>query len=363
MRIDRPENAVVLITTLGSDAPSQGTGVCISGDSECCWILTCGHVVKGQRLRDLRVNAHPVLEVRDGLPHGLDLALLKVTGLGPLTQLIDSRRKTTEKSAQYFGYSRLFRTDYIRERIDVVLGDEPMLQNSAAKAGVYARRFTVASDRSIGAGHSGSPIVDEDGGIIGIVVYRLESLDEAPDEGLAISLPRAVRLWPELGQMLGVDAGTESAPPKPKARKKVRRPRFRLPDPPFPAKPVDHEDLNAGRFGGKSQINGHKLTPELDISAVSQGVFVFDAVLETNQNVEGPVKFYLHSSFDPSTFVVSAFADDIGPPGKRRFTLREVVSYGVFTVGCQFIDQDGEPVRLEYNLKDLPALPPRFRSR
>lgn len=364
-----PDHAVVLVTITHSDAPSQGTGVVVAAEGNARWVLTCEHVIGAiTDAQYFRVNGHAVMEVRRATEKfGLDLALLKVADLAVEPAAIGSFAVDSPiNDAEYYGYSRLFRSDYLRECIQIDVGEELVLQNSSARSGVYAHRFTTRS-RSVEPGHSGSPVFNDKKKVSALVVYRLSAPSaKGKSEGLAISLGFASRHWPDLGQLLGITAASSFAQGV-DVSASSRTEQGPVPLVPLPPPPPDlyrvgaspDDDLIAGKFGGLSNRDGYVFSGRLHRESLSKNFFAFDLVLTPppGERPVSAVRFFLHHTFDPPSFIVHK------PDEEGKYVLRELLSYGVFAAGCQFCDAPDSEMLLEYNVASLPGLPEHFTRR
>lgn len=115
------------------------------------------------------------------------------------------------------------------------------------------------------------------------------------------------------------------------------------------------DDPQKGRFGGKDEANGRRLTAEVVPLSEGEGD-VFKVLLKVvstdNQNpLTSPVKFFLHDTFNPDTICV------VPRQGVAQLDLRAV---GAFTVGAI---TDGGNTSLELDLEFLEGAPEKFRAR
>lgn len=125
--------------------------------------------------------------------------------------------------------------------------------------------------------------------------------------------------------------------------------------PPAPG-PIRHaDDLQKGRWGGKSQRDGRSL--EVVLKELEHGAFHFDASVTSvdGSTLAGPVLFHLHDTFNPSVIHVAEIREG------TRAVLEDVSSYGIFTIGAQVKSATGSWIGLEWDLTHLPGLPERFR--
>jgi len=116
------------------------------------------------------------------------------------------------------------------------------------------------------------------------------------------------------------------------------------------------DDPQKGRFGGRSENNGRKLSAT--VTAAQDDWFKIILWVEStdpNRPLNSEVVFYLHDSFRPSVFTI--------PPqdfknGKAEDD--EILAWGAFTVGA--VTDNGQTL-LELDLAELPDAPKTFRER
>ena len=117
------------------------------------------------------------------------------------------------------------------------------------------------------------------------------------------------------------------------------------------------EDPQKGRFGGKSEVNGRKLSAEVKESNIPNFYRVILTVESTSGNapLNTDVIFYIHDSFNPSVFTYKP-SEFIG--GKAIED--DILSYGAFTVG---VITDNGKTMLELDLSEDKKFPKQFRER
>ena len=115
--------------------------------------------------------------------------------------------------------------------------------------------------------------------------------------------------------------------------------------------PVDPDDPQKGRWGGKNRLNGRELTAA--VTKVSKNWFDVTLTVKTvrGKPLTGPVTFHLHPSFSNGVQTVEADA------GAATITLQ---TWGAFTVGA--VMEDGNTA-LELDLAELKDAPNEFRER
>lgn len=120
--------------------------------------------------------------------------------------------------------------------------------------------------------------------------------------------------------------------------------------------PTVDDDPQSGRFGGKPEANARRLDAKVSGSrGENSELFRIDLKVtstDPNKPLAGPVKFFLHDTFDPDTYVVVAV--------NNVATLEDVVAWGAFTVGVMC---DGGQTKLELDLATIPDAPTKFRAR
>jgi S1-C subfamily serine protease len=154
---------VVRIEATGCERPQprHGVGTVVAEGV----VLAAAHVVEGG-LRDLLVDGSPAAVV--GLDGDTDLALLAV--IGPLPSA-PSWRVTPRPDVGPGPVSIITPDGAIAARLNRTL----TLQVEDVSAGTTSRRETLELDLVVEPGTSGSPVVDADGSVIGVVVLARAS--------------------------------------------------------------------------------------------------------------------------------------------------------------------------------------------
>jgi len=119
---------------------------------------------------------------------------------------------------------------------------------------------------------------------------------------------------------------------------------------PTSSPPIDPEDPQKGRWGGRSSESGRSLSAS--VRAVNDAWF--EVVLEVSGStppLTGPVEFHLHPTFSPSVQRVES---------ESNRAVLHVGAWGAFTVGAT---ADEGRTRLELDLAQLPEAPTKFRER
>jgi hypothetical protein len=115
--------------------------------------------------------------------------------------------------------------------------------------------------------------------------------------------------------------------------------------------PVDADDPQKGRWGGKKRHNGRELAGT--VSSVSKNWFDVTLTVKTvrGKPLTGPVSFHLHPSFSEEVQTVAA---------KEGVATIAIQAWGAFTVGA--VMDDGKTT-LELDLAELRDAPKEFRER
>lgn len=119
------------------------------------------------------------------------------------------------------------------------------------------------------------------------------------------------------------------------------------------AKASSLDDPQRGRFGGKAEANGRRLSAHVKASSEDPDWFEIDVWVESTGGtpLTGEVVFHLHDTFIPAVLSTTA---------KSNVARESLGAYGAFTIGAE---ADGGATRLELDLATVPDAPAQFRSR
>lgn len=113
-------------------------------------------------------------------------------------------------------------------------------------------------------------------------------------------------------------------------------------------------DPQKGKWGGKQELNGRKVSASVWESSVDKEWFnVTIEVRSTDESkpLEGDVIFHLHPSFPTDVRTVTS---------EKGLATLQLIAYGAFTVG---IECDDKQTQLEIDLAELPEAPALFKNR
>jgi len=125
----------------------------------------------------------------------------------------------------------------------------------------------------------------------------------------------------------------------------------------FPTLPpiINIDDPQKGRFGGKAENNGRRLSAKVNTLPID-GFFEVTFWVESKDPAANPLSeviFYIHDSFTPSVY---SLTPNEFTSGKAEDNL---LSYGAFTIG---VVTDGGRTLLELDLSEDTSFPLQFRE-
>lgn len=187
-------NAVVLITSRSSSR--FGTGFIVHHDSQGAFVVTCAHVIEEVGSEDAVVNHRPDLPVSlitSGMSVGVDLAVLLARGLTDRPALQLSLDAAPDLSVVITGYRFHTQRGHILRSIRGTLGNQVYLQTRGIPNRAPAWDLRIEGDEQLADGYSGSPIVEEESGLVIAIASHLEREGR---RGQAISANAITTIWP-----------------------------------------------------------------------------------------------------------------------------------------------------------------------
>ena len=123
-------------------------------------------------------------------------------------------------------------------------------------------------------------------------------------------------------------------------------------NPPALARPITvPDDPNKGRFGGRSEAGGYKVSASFrEIMSGSLAEISLIVSAESEKPLQGPVEFFLHPTFPRTRVRV---------PVEGGLATLKLTAYGGFTVGVWIPEAQ---VELELDLAAIPNAPAVIRN-
>ena len=189
--------SIFRITSSDLENPRYGTGFAIKQDGNISYILTCAHVVidiGGEE--NIRIEDNPAQVIAIGSTDGIDLAVLKVEGLGKLPTF--RLRVLGHRDMPFLtrGFGDFDKQQYAARSLRGVLGDEITLVSDTHEERIDAWDLKIENDTfsELKPGYSGSPVYDENTGI----AFAVVSHGRGVKKGQAISIANLGLIWQEM---------------------------------------------------------------------------------------------------------------------------------------------------------------------
>lgn len=338
-------NGVVLITVLdGKELRDSGTGFVVEISQKGALVVTCAHVLGPSAKQNLKIFVNEMEGKVLGSENetGVDLALIEVPRLRDANPVKLSRQRGRSRGFHYAGFSPFSRGEFVRELVKGrISGESHVLAPQFGLEMLYLKMAVSKNGLPLKKGHSGAPIFDGRTGRV-FAVARLKETDGRT--GYAIDIRALGHLRSDLIEEPIGKIAPRGVPEK-------------GPKPPAPLAIIHSDDPQKGRWGKKRERQGRKLSIQ---NLVQQNRwFYFDAVVESTDGSElvGPVLFHLHDSYPRQVIYINKIR------GGKQAILEEISAIGVSTIGVQVKAKSGKWTSLEYDLKVVPGLASRFKSR
>jgi serine protease Do len=158
----------------------QGSGVVLSEDG---YVLTNAHVVRAGRLRARMRGAAPAVAEIIGTDERTDLAVVRIPAPAPSPlQLSDSRRLQVGQLVMAIGNPLGFDRSVSLGVVSALFRELP------TRDGVL--EGLIQTDASVNPGHSGGPLLDMEGRVVGINTAML-----MPARGIGFAVPAHTASW------------------------------------------------------------------------------------------------------------------------------------------------------------------------
>jgi S1-C subfamily serine protease len=184
--------SIVLITSTDSQNSRFGTGFVISSRDGTVHLLTCAHVIRDVGGSEkVAVEGKTALVLATGEEEGLDLAVLRIEGLGGKVELklgegIEPKSEFLTAGFQLFGKGKLLKS--VEGRIESPV--ELMSQKFSER--IKAWELSLEGDSGLQPGYSGAPIVEKKSDrVVGVTSHR----EGEGKKGLGIDIGELEKIW------------------------------------------------------------------------------------------------------------------------------------------------------------------------
>jgi S1-C subfamily serine protease len=195
------QDSIVLITSKRTDRNDIGTGFVIYQDQSASYIVTCAHVVNTITKENVRVSGEDATVIAYGWESdkdSLDLAVIRVEGLilTPLKLQTNAIKQDSFFTKGYFYFDQ--KTTIQIAEVQGILKQENRLVIKQGKDFIKGWELEITSEKLLQAGYSGSPILNQQQEVIGVVTHELDN----GKKGAAISIDALAKCWLEMPSKL-----------------------------------------------------------------------------------------------------------------------------------------------------------------
>jgi TIR domain-containing protein/trypsin-like peptidase len=196
--VDSWQDAVVLITSKTEKNNVYGTGFVVYRNEQGTYVLTCTHIIDDAGGKEcVKVNNISATVVASSPASSIDIAVLLVAGLEDtpfLRPYVNDNIGNGLELAGYYHVNDDPRQKLIRKRLSGKFGD--VIQAGIAwDTLVPLWEIEITSDDELRPGNSGSPVVDKNNYVRGIVNTRLNSNKK---RGWVTPIEALQKIWPEM---------------------------------------------------------------------------------------------------------------------------------------------------------------------
>ncbi len=187
----RAQASLIQVTSSQPDNRDFGTGFVVHQDGMNTYIVTCAHVVRDVGGPEhVRAGGRSARVVAEGEPDGLDVAVIAVEGLSPITSLALQASSSTSSNVTITGFSEHGRYRTIRA-LKGKLGKRFEIEDFGHTRRVGAWDFVITDEDNLEKGYSGSPVLDPGTGhVLGVVITK-----RGEKQGTAISIDTLSKVW------------------------------------------------------------------------------------------------------------------------------------------------------------------------
>jgi hypothetical protein len=198
MGIDK--DAVFLLTSADGGKKAFGTGFAVAHQDGRLYLLTCAHVAD-QLDSKVRVSGQEAEILAKGSPDSIDMALLRIPCEQPPLLLNRAVRGKEGLKFQICGYGPFAgaKDNYVLRHIEGRLGKSIAFE-SPGSGRVEAWDLHVEDDdfSRLQGGYSGSPLCDEQGGLLAVVSHKVD----AGQRGHAVAIANLKTIYPDIEQLI-----------------------------------------------------------------------------------------------------------------------------------------------------------------
>ncbi len=198
MGIDK--NAVFLLTSADGSKKAFGTGFAVAHKDGQLYLLTCAHVAE-QLDSKVNVGGQKAEILAQGSADSIDMALLRIPCEQPPPLLNRAVKGKESLKFHICGYGPFAgaKDNYVLRHIEGRLGKSIAFE-SPGSGRVEAWDLHVEDDdfSRLQGGYSGSPLCDEQGGLLAVVSHKVD----AGQRGHAVAIANLKNIYPDIEQII-----------------------------------------------------------------------------------------------------------------------------------------------------------------
>ena len=187
------QKSVVLITSTDPQISRFGTGFVVSSRSGTVHLLTCAHVLRDVGGNEkVEVEGKKAIAIVTGEEEGLDLAVLRVEGLGIKEELKLGKAGEEKREFLTAGFQQITSKTRLLKSLRGKL--ENRIELSAKRLGERVKGWELSLEEEGGlkSGYSGAPIVEEESDrVIGVISHK----QDEGKKGLGIEIAELGKIW------------------------------------------------------------------------------------------------------------------------------------------------------------------------
>jgi hypothetical protein len=192
------QSSVVLITSSADDNSVYGTGFVAHRDEQGTYVLTCTHVVNDIGGKEfVKVDGIPATVIVSSSADDTDVAVLRVAGLADRPRLrlhVNCKRGVVFEVAGYYHLDDNPKKKLVRRQLRGILNDS-IQAGMTSNTLVTFWEMEITGNDELRPGNSGSPVVDENNYVIGVVNTRLNANKK---RGWVTPIEALEEVWPNM---------------------------------------------------------------------------------------------------------------------------------------------------------------------